>query len=179
MYSVLSRIARALAQSMALIGGGILLMIVAVTFVSIVGRVFVPLDIGLGPIRGIYDITEIGIAAAIFAFLPWCQLQRGHASVDLLKSVYPKVMNRVIDLVMDAVMLAAAVMIAWRLYLGMQDKLRYGETTLIAQLPVWQGYAAALVGAVVFALVAAFCVIRSLRAFTLPDAEPDAAGDML
>lgn len=179
MYSVLSRIARALAQSMALIGGGILLMIVAVTCVSIVGRVFVPLDIGLGPIRGIYDFTEIGIAAAIFAFLPWCQLQRGHASVDLLKSVYPRVMNRVIDLVMDAGMLAAAGLIAWRLYLGMQDKLRYGETTLIAQLPVWQGYAAALVGAVVFALVAAFCVIRSLRALTRPDAEPDATGDTL
>jgi len=66
--------------------------------------------------------------------------------------------------IMDAGMLTAAALIAWRLFLGMQDKLRYGETTLIAQLPVWQGYAAALVGAVVFALVAAFCVIRSLRA---------------
>jgi TRAP-type C4-dicarboxylate transport system permease small subunit len=164
MYSALSKIARVLAQSMALIGGAILLLVIAMTFVSIIGRVLVPLDIGLGPIRGIYDITEIGIAAAIFAFLPWCQLQRGHATVDLFKPAFPNVMNRVIDVIMDAGMLTAAALIAWRLFLGMQDKLRYGETTLIAQLPVWQGYAAALVGAVVFALVAGFCVIRSLRA---------------
>ncbi len=164
MYSALSKIARALAQGMALMGGGILLLIIGMTFVSIMGRVFVPLDIGIGPIRGIYDITEIGIAAAIFAFLPWCQLQRGHATVDLFKPLYPSLMNRVIDVIMDVGILIAAVLIAWRLFLGMQDKLRYGETTLIAQLPVWQGYATALIGAVVFALIAAFCVLRSLRA---------------
>lgn len=164
MYSALAKSARALAQSMALTGGAILLIVIVVTIVSIVGRIFVPLDIGLGPIRGIYDITEIGIAAAIFAFLPWCQLQRGHATVDLFKFAFPNVMNRVLDVIMDVGMLTAATLIAWRLFLGMQDKLRYGETTLIAQIPVWIGFAAALVGAVIFALVAAFCVIRSLRA---------------
>ncbi len=164
MYSALAKFARALAQSMALIGGAILLIVIVVTIVSIAGRIFVPLDIGLGPIRGIYDITEIGIAAAIFAFLPWCQLQRGHATVDLFKFAFPNVMNRVLDVIMDVGMLTAATLIAWRLFLGMQDKLRYGETTLIAQIPVWIGFAAALVGAVIFALVAAFCVIRSVRA---------------
>lgn len=163
MYQTLAKTTRAAAQGMALIGGGILLIIVAITFTSIIGRVFVPLDIGLGPIRGIYDITEIGIAAAIFAFLPWCQYQRGHAAVDLFKGAFPNVMNRFLDVLMDVGMFVAASLIAWRLFLGMQDKLRYGETTLIAQIPVWQGFAAALVGAVVFALVAAFCVLRSTR----------------
>ena len=83
-------------------------------------------------------------------------------------------LNRLLDLLFDAGMLFIAVIGAWRLTLGMLDKLRYGETTLIAQIPVWQGYAASLLGAVVFALVAGFCVLRSLRTLGgKTDAEPE------
>jgi len=174
MYARLFRIAEALARGMAYLGGAALLVIVVLTCVSIVGRALVPLDIGIGPIRAIYDLTEIGMAAAVFAFLPLCQLRRGHASVDLFKPLYPTVLNRLLDLLFDAGMLFIAVIGAWRLTLGMLDKLRYGETTLIAQIPVWQGYAASLLGAVVFALVAGFCVLRSLRTLGgKTDAEPE------
>lgn len=174
MYQMLTNSTRILAQAMALFGGALLLLVVGITFISIAGRALVPLDIGLGPIRGIYDITEIGIAAAVFAFLPWCQLERGHAAVDLFKPAFPKLMNRLLDVVLDGGMLAVAALIAWRLYLGMMDKLTYGETTLIAQIPVWQGYALSLMGAVGFVLVAAFCVLRSLRALAYPQTVGDA-----
>lgn len=175
MYQTLSNSTRMLAQAMALMGGGILILVVAVTFVSIAGRALVPLDIGLGPIRGIYDITEIGIAAAVFAFLPWCQFERAHAAVDLFKPAFPKLMNRVIAILLDIAMLTVAALIAWRLYLGMMDKLNYGETTLIAQIPVWQGYALSLIGAVGFVLVATFCVVRSVRSLVYPATAGDAA----
>jgi len=175
MYNLLAKSAQALAQVMALLGGAILLCVVVLTVISIVGRVFVPLDIGIGPIRGIYDITEFGIAAAIFAFMPWCQYQRSHAAVDLFKPAYPDAMNRILDVIMDVGILIVATLVAWRLYLGMLDKQRYGETTLIAQLPVWQGYAMALVGAVAFALIAAFCVIRSARTVINPELNSDEA----
>ena len=141
MYMTLYKSADALARWMALLSGLVLLVVVALTCVSIAGR-------------------------AIFGFLSWCQLQRSHAAVDLFKPVFGGVLNRVLNVVVDLGMLAAAVVIAWRLYLGMADKLRYAETTFIMQLPVWWGYAASLVGAVAFALVAAFCLIRSLRALT-------------
>ena len=163
MYSTLARLADKLARGMALLGGLVLIAVIVMTCVSIAGRALLPLNIGLGPIRGIYDITEIGMAAAVFAFLPWCQLKRGHATVDLFKAAFPRYLNLGLDLLFDLTMLGAATVGAWRLYLGMQDKLRYGETTLIAQIPVWQGYAASLVGAVAFVLIAAFCVMRSVR----------------
>lgn len=175
MYQTLHTTTRILAQAMALMGGGLLILVVGITFISIAGRALVPLDIGLGPIRGIYDMTEIGIAAAVFAFLPWCQLERGHAAVDLFKPVFPKLMNRLLDVLLDAGMFAVAALIAWRLYLGMMDKLNYGETTLIAQIPVWQGYALSLIGAVGFVLVAAFCLLRSVRALIYPATAGDAA----
>ncbi|WP_439156151.1 TRAP transporter small permease [Yoonia sp.] len=166
MYALLSWIAEGIARTMAIIGGLILLAVIGLTVASIVGRALLPLGLGLGPIKGIYDITEIGIAAAVFAFLPWCQIRNAHAAVDLFKPAFGDRLNHLLNVVIDLGMFAIASVGAWRLYLGMLDKLRYGETTLIAQLPVWQGYLASLIGAVAFALVAAFCVLRSVRVLT-------------
>lgn len=163
MYHQLHRIADVIAKLLALAGGFVLLVIIGLTCVSIVGRALVPLDIGLSSIRGIYDMTEIGMAAAIFAFLPWTQMTETHARVDLFQPAMPKVMNGFLDLLFNTGMFVVAVVGSWRLYLGMQDKLHYGETTLIAQIPVWIGYAAGLVGAVGFVLVASFCILRSAR----------------
>lgn len=163
MYSRLNRIAETLAVTLALAGGAVLLVLIALTCISIVGRALIPLDLGLGSIRGIYDMTEIGMAAAIFAFLPWAQFSEAHARVDLFQPAMPKSLNWLLDLAFNIAMFVVAAVGSWRLYLGMADKLSYGETTLIAQIPVWQGYAAGLVGAAGFVLVAAFCVLRSAR----------------
>lgn len=164
MYMMLSRVSESVARFLAIAGGLLLLVIVVLTCVSIAGRALFSAGICCGPIRGIYDYTEIGVATAIFAFLPWCQYRMGHASVDLFKSAMPDVMNRFLNVVMDVGMFALAFLVAHRLWLGMLDKQRYGETTLIAQVPVWIGYAACLVGAVGFVMVAAFCILRSVRA---------------
>jgi TRAP-type C4-dicarboxylate transport system permease small subunit len=162
MYDALSRSADLIARSMALVGGAVLILLVIMTCISITGRALV--IFGLAPIKGDFEWIEIGIGFAIFAFLPWCQLQRAHAAVDLFKPAFPDVMNRLIDVVVDILMAVVAVIIAWRLYLGMLDKQSYAETTFILQLPVWQAFLAGLIGAVAFVIVAAFCVLRSGRA---------------
>jgi TRAP-type C4-dicarboxylate transport system permease small subunit len=174
MYRVLHWLADGIARVMAYAGGAVLIALTLATCVSIAGRALVPLDIGVGPIRGIYDFTEIGVAAAVFAFLPWCQLQRGQASVELLTPLFPKVVNRLLDLVNDLGMTLAAAIIAWRLYLGMADRLQYGDITQIAQVPVWYAYLASLVGAAGFVLISAFCVLRSARALKGGAAAEDA-----
>jgi TRAP-type C4-dicarboxylate transport system permease small subunit len=163
MYGLLNKIALGIATLLALAGGAVLLCLIVLTCVSIVGRVFVPLDIGIGPIRGIYDMTEIAMAAAIFAFLPWAHLTEANARVDLLEPVLPGLVNKGLDLLFNLAMLVVAVVGTWRLYLGMLDKMSFREVTLIAQIPVWQGYAAALVGGIGFIVIAAFCVLRALR----------------
>lgn len=152
-----------LAKAMAYLGGAILVLLTVLNCISIFGRALVPLDIGIGPIRGIYDITEVGIGVSIFAFLPWCQLNRGHASVDLFTPVYPKPVNLLLDIIIDLLMFIAAAVGSWRLYLGMVDKLSFGETTFIAQIPVGYAYMACLVGAVCFTLISGFCALRSAR----------------
>lgn len=161
MFARMTTAVEVLARATALLGGIVLIALVISTCLSIIGRTLVP--IGLRPIKGDFEIIEIGVGFAVFAFLPWCHFNRGHASVDLLKPVFPPAFNRAVDLLADLAMLVAASLIAWRLALGMLDKLRYGETTFILRFPVWIAYAAGLFGATVFVVVAAYCCVRSLR----------------
>ena len=163
MYDRLNAVVELIARVLAFAGGIVLLGLTALTCVSIAGRALIPLDIGVGPIRGIYDMTEIGMAAAIFAFLPWAQFKEAHARVDLFQWAIPQKLDQLLDVVFNAGMAFVATVGTYRLYLGMQDKMSFGETTLIAQIPVWQGFAAGLVGAVAFVIVAVFCTLRAAR----------------
>jgi TRAP-type C4-dicarboxylate transport system permease small subunit len=154
-----------LARALASLGGIVLVGLIALSVVSITGRRLVGLDIGLGPVPGDFEIIEAGCAFAVFAFLPWCQIRRGHVTVDVLARLLGERAQAGLELAGNIVMAAAACLIAWRLVLGMLDKQRYGETTFILQFPAWWGYAAAMIGAILFALVALYTVWRSYNAF--------------
>lgn len=149
-----------LAALCALAGGAVLLLLVALTCVSIVGRSLAFL--GAGPIPGDFELVEVGIAFAVFSFLPWCQHRDGHARVELFQRFFGETTNRVLDVAAKTLMLAVAALIAWRLCHGMVDKFTYRETTFILRLPLGWGYAAALPGAFVLVLVSASGLIQAL-----------------
>ncbi|SFM57645.1 TRAP transporter small permease [Shimia aestuarii] len=172
MYNMLNTGVGWLARVMAILGGIVLIGLIIMTCLSITGRALIPL--GLGPVPGDFELVEAGVAFAIFAFLPWCQYNRGHARVDLFQPAYGRFGNRLIDLVADVMMFIAAYIIAWRLYLGMMDKYNYHETTFILQFEIWMAYAAGFLGASVFVIVAAFCILRSLRALLGRSSEANA-----
>ena len=153
-----------LARALAILGGVVLVAITVLTVVSIVGRALIP--IGLRPIPGEFELVEVGTGFAIFCFLPWCQLMRGHATVDVFTSFLPDSANRVIDLVSELLMTTIVVLIAWRLWYGMWDKVRYGETTFILQFPVWWGYAAAMFGAAIGVIVSFYVLSVRIREVT-------------
>ena len=161
MYALFDTWVERLARLTAIGGGLILLGLIVMTCLSIIGRQLI--FVGLGPIPGDFEMVELGVGLAIFAFLPWCHYKRGHATVELFLSRFSPRFNHAIDVVSDGLMLAIATTIAWRLWIGMLDKKAYTETTFILQLPVWLAYAGALVGAVIFTVVAIFCVVRSAR----------------
>ena len=152
-----------IARWTALSGGLVLIAVVVMTCVSIAGRALGGVGLPTGPIPGDFELVEMGIGFAIFAFLPWCQLNRGHARVDLFQRQLGPRTNRFIDLLSDAMMLTAAALISWRMWLGMLDKRSYHETSFILQIPVWYAYAAAMLGAIIFVVVSTYCVWRSAR----------------
>jgi len=61
------------------------------------------LDLGVGPINGDFELVEAGVAFAIFAFLPLCQISAGHASVDIFTAKLPMRINRVLQLGIDVI----------------------------------------------------------------------------
>lgn len=171
-------VAEALARWLAMLGGLALVAVTGLTVTSIAGRALTRQ--GLGPIPGDFELVEALTAFAVFAFLPWCQLRRGHATVDVFTRALPERANRAIDLAAELLMTLVVVLIAWRLWHGMWDKLRYHETTFILQFPLWWSFAAAFAAAAAGVLVS-FCVValrlRELLAVADDAAAHDAGDD--
>ncbi|MEX3011528.1 TRAP transporter small permease [Hoeflea sp. TYP-13] len=149
-----------LARLTALAGGLVLTALIIITVISVTGRALV--FAGLGPIPGDFELVEAGTAFAVFAFLPWCHLRRGHAVVEVLTMHFSDNANRLIEIVSNFLMLVFALLICWRHWLGTIDKYNYTETTFILQFPIWWAYAAGLFGAVVFVIVTLWCFWRSV-----------------
>lgn len=164
-----------LARTMALAGGLVLTILIVLTVISVAGRALV--FAGLAPIPGDFELVEAGTAFAVFAFLPWCHLNRGHAVVEILTMHFSNAVNQWIEVIANLLMLGFAALICWRHWLGTIDKQSYSETTFILQFPIWWAYAASLIGAVVFVIVAAWCLIRSVIEFKAPNS-PVIGGEM-
>lgn len=146
---------------LALLGGFILAGLAIMTVVSVLGRALIPF--GLSPIKGDYELVEMGCAIAVFSFLPWCQLKRGHVTVDIFVNNFSQRTQSVFELIGNIALASAAVLIAWRLWLGTRDKLSYGEETYELGLSVGWGYGLSMCGAILFAITATYTVWRSVN----------------
>lgn len=172
--SVLGRATIGLAKGLAVLGGAALLAVVLMVVASVIGRALI--WVGLRPITGDYELVSVGMGFAIFAFMPWVHLQRGHALVSLVTDSFGVRANAWLLVVSDVMMLALSSFIAWRLYFGMLDKFAYHETTLLLRFPLGWAYALGLVGAVALVLVSVYVAGRSLSYALAGQAEPRRVG---
>lgn len=158
---VLHSAVKRLAQTAAIIGGVVLTLLVLLTTASIVGRTFnfVP---GLDEIKGTYELTEAGVAFAIFAFLPICQFHGAHATVDVFTMGLGQRANQLIKAFWEIILTAVIIFISLRLYDGMLRYYNNGETTLFLQFPVWWAYAASAAASVITCLVALYTTYARL-----------------
>lgn len=165
-----------LARLMALLGGLVLCGLVIIVCISVLGREINAfahspllgafgewlLAVGVGPVTGDFELVEAGIAFAIFAFLPLTQLTGNHATVDVFTGKMGPRANHALATFWSLLMAVAIVVITWRLFVGMQDKIRYGETTYLIQFPIWWAYAASLVAAIAASIVSLYCAAMRL-----------------
>lgn len=172
-----------LARFMAILGGIVLTALIILVCVSVLGRTLnsllhagpvvailgdfakTLLDLGVGPILGDFELVEAGVAFAIFAFIPFCQITGGHATVDIFTSALSVKANRLIQMVVEVVFAAVLILIAMQLYEGMLSKMQYRETTFLLQFPVWWSYAASLFAAVISALVGVYMAVVRVAEF--------------
>ena len=167
------------ARLMAICGGLVLTVLIVLICISVIGRslngllhgwigAVMPdlsawaLDLGVGPINGDFELVEAGVAFAIFAFLPLCQISAGHASVDIFTAKLPTRINRLLQLAIYVIFTVVLIAIAYQLYNGMLSKQRYGDTTFLLQFPIWWAYAASLSGSILTAVIALY--VAGIRA---------------
>ncbi len=165
------RLVKWLSRMSAVIGGLVLLVLIILTTLSIIGRELSKLGhawaegwlgqtliaSGIDEIRGSYELTEAGVAFAIFAFFPVCQFYGAHATVDVFTSALPRRALGWLRAFWEVVLAAIIVFIALRLYEGMLRYLGNGETTLFLQFPVWWSYAASVGAATIASVTAIYC----------------------
>lgn len=143
----------------ALCGGGVLLALAAVTGFSVLR------DLTFGrPYAGGFELVELGAALAAFSFLPYAQHARAHATADLLsRRAGPRTVAAA-DLLAAATALLIAMLLFWRMSVGMADYRADGETTLILRIPLWWAFPPILVSLALLAIVAARDVGRAFGA---------------
>ena len=156
--------------------GGIVLTGMAVmTVASIIGRAT-----GLGGIKGDYELVATGCALSVFAFLPWCQLRRGHVTVDVVAAALPPRAQAALGLIGDLIVTLAAALILRQLWFGFGEKMPFldqalrdrlgigyapffAETTYELEIPVWIPYGIALLLASLFLIASIHSVVRAWR----------------
>ncbi len=183
MFPIIHKSVRAVAYLMAIAGGIVLTATILMVCLSITGRTATSilhsgfmqqnlpalanwaLGTGIGPIRGDYELLESAMAFSIFAFLVWCQVTSGHASVDIFTDGLRPWARRVLQAVIEVIFAAVLVLIAIKLYEGMLSQQRRRSTTFLLQFPVWWSYMAAMVPAFVAAGVGVYmATVRVLEA---------------
>ena len=170
----------AVARSFAYFGGIILILLAVMTVISTIGRAFVGVQIGLGPIPGDFELVEAGTAVAVFCFMSWCHLNQGHVTVDIVAGYFPTHVNLALVLVGNILVFLVATIIAWRLWMGfgeqvtwfdqnLRDILGFGykpftnNTTYVLGMPLWYSYFLSFVGAALFTVVSFFTTWRALN----------------
>ena len=149
------RVLYSLARALALFGGGALIVIVAVSFLSILGRFLFS-----SPLVGDFELVEMGCAVAISAFLPLCQLRRGNVMVDFVTSGLSERTKEALDAFSTLLFGLIALFFAWRMVFGAQDMYSYNEQTMLLQLPVWVPFLPVVFS---FFLLALCCFHGSVR----------------
>jgi TRAP-type C4-dicarboxylate transport system permease small subunit len=126
------RILLMLAKAFALFGGVVLLIIVSISFLSILGRFLFS-----SPLLGDFELVEMGCAMAISAFLPLCHMHDGNVIVDFVTAGLSPRVKAALDGISALAFGLVAGFFTWRMVYGAQDMYKYNEETMLLQAPIW------------------------------------------
>jgi TRAP-type C4-dicarboxylate transport system permease small subunit len=150
--------ARQVIEWWALAGGLLLLAIVSMNAYSLMA------DMAFRrPLPGDFELVEVGVAVAAFAFLPYCQLTGANVTADIFtQNVGPRTVA-LLALLSGFIALAFSLLLTWRMSAGLIDIRQYGETTTITGFPIWIAYVP-IVASLGLLAVASFISIRDALA---------------
>ncbi|HYE94391.1 MAG TPA: TRAP transporter small permease [Terriglobales bacterium] len=154
----MGRLLDALARAFAFAGGAVLVGVTGMSVASIAGRA-----LRGTPVPGDFELVQVCSAAAIAAFLPYCQLRRGHIIVDFFTARAPRRVQDGLDAFGALLLTGVMAVLAWRTLLGLLTVKASREITMIVGFPVWIGYAAIVPSLVLATIVGLYTTVEALR----------------
>ena len=143
----------------ALLGGGLLIAIVLLTAYSAAANLLLG-----SPVPGDFEIAEVGVALAAFAFLPYCQLTRANVTADVFTLWAGARTQAALAFVASLVALAFSLVLLWRMSEGLADYREYVEVTPIIGFPIWIAFLPILVSLALLLLASVLTALQDLRA---------------
>lgn len=98
-----------IARLCSILGGLILIGLMLMTCYSLIGRNFFN-----SAVIGDFELTGVGVGAAIALFMPLCQLKRENIIVDFFTAKCSKQFNFKLDRLGDLLMMVIFSLLAWR-----------------------------------------------------------------
>jgi len=154
----LRRVLELTAEAFAFAGGAVLVAMICMSAASIAGRTFFS-----APVRGDFELVQLGCAIGISAFLPWCQMRRGNIIVDFFTARLPARAQAVLDAAGALLLALVMALVAWRAGAGAISVWDSGERGMISRVPQWIGYAAIVPPIALTALAGLYTAWESLK----------------
>ena len=149
---------RKITELWALAGGILLLAVVLVNAVSLCGRIFLN-----QPVPGDFEVVEIGVAVAVFAFLPYCQITGANVTADIFTSgAGPRTLSA-LSVLASVIAFAFSVLLLRQMWLGLLDFRTYREVTTVYEFPVWIAFVPILISLFLLTLACLLTLIDALR----------------
>jgi TRAP-type C4-dicarboxylate transport system permease small subunit len=130
------RLLEAVCKFFALVGGAILVVITLISSASIIGRSFFGKTI-----LGDFELVQVSMAAAIAAFLPYCQLKQGNIIVDFFTAKASERTQGWLDAFGAFLLAVVAALLSWRAGAGALRAYDDAGSTMILGIPEWIPYA--------------------------------------
>jgi TRAP-type C4-dicarboxylate transport system permease small subunit len=136
----------------------LLLGVVAVNTWSIASRA-----LGGRPCAGAFELTEVGVAVAVFTFLPYCQLVGANVTADIFTARAGPRLLAAFALLGSLVALAFSLLLAQRMYLGLLDQRAFGYATTILNVRIWWAFVPIVGSLALLALAALVTLVEAAR----------------
>jgi len=153
---------RLLIEGWALVGGVVLLGVVLIQTYSVISGIFGR------PLPGDFELTEVGIAVAAFAFLPYCQLTGANVTADIFTSSAGPRTIAILGLFASLIALVISLILAWRMWYGMGDQFTYDYQTAILGFPIGAAYVPIIISLVLLACASLITLLDDANQLSQP-----------
>jgi TRAP-type mannitol/chloroaromatic compound transport system permease small subunit len=148
----------AASRNLAYTGGAIMIVLIAMSLVSIVGRKLFSM-----PIPGDLEIMQMGAAVAAAMFFPYCQMNDSHVRVDFFTTRLPPRARAALDGIAALLLGCVMLLLSWRTTVAALASKQSGDSSVMLGLPQWLAEALIVPSLILFALTGLYIARRRFR----------------